>query len=77
LFSRQTESAHIGEYVNLDFGDLVMLSRIDLQVREVFLVACIDVEHFAKVCILTASAAIGESKLRRGTSTPGACGVCG
>jgi hypothetical protein len=52
LFSRQTEGAHIGEYVNLDFSDLVALSRIDRQMREAFLLACIDVEHFAKMRLL-------------------------
>ncbi len=52
LFSRQTEGTHIGEYVNLDFADLVALSRIDRQMREVFLLACIDVEHFSKMRVL-------------------------
>ncbi len=52
LYSRQLEGNHVGDYINLDFGNLVALSSLDRKLREVFLTASIDVEHFARMKIL-------------------------
>lgn len=41
-----------GTYINLDFAALSGLSSLDRQLRSVFLDACIDVEHFAKMKLL-------------------------
>ena len=53
LYERKEEGPSVGDYVNLDFGDLVSLSSLDRQVRESFLVMTIDVEHFAKMKVLS------------------------
>lgn len=52
LYARQVEGNHIGNYINLDFANLVDLAALDRQLREAFLLAAIDIEHFAKVKVL-------------------------
>ncbi len=56
----QVEGARVGEYVNLDFGHLVALSKIDRRLREALLAAAVDVEHFAKLGLLNRAEAEGE-----------------
>ncbi len=52
LYERQEEGPNVGDYVNLDFGDLVAISSLDRRLREAFLAMTIDVEHFAKIKVL-------------------------
>lgn len=59
LYERRADGPHPGSYIDLDFADLVALSRIDRKLREELLLATIDVEHFARERLL-ASAAIHE-----------------
>ncbi len=60
LYERQEEGPSIGAYVNLDFGDLVALSLLDGRVREAFLWVTMDVEHFAKMKVLSNVEGRGE-----------------
>ena len=52
LYPRQVEGPNVGDYINLDFADLVSLSSLDRQLRETFLAITVDVEHFAKMKLL-------------------------
>ncbi|MBQ9002442.1 MAG: Abi family protein [Eggerthellaceae bacterium] len=52
LYERKAEGPDAGAYVNLDFGDLAVLSSLDRQLREAFLALTVDVEHFAKMKVL-------------------------
>ncbi len=60
LYERQMEGPNVGKYVNLDFGDLVAISSLDRQLREAFLTMTIDVEHFAKLKVLSQLEKEGE-----------------
>ena len=60
LFPRQVDGPHVGEYVNLDFEHLRVLSRIDRRLREALLLATADVEHFAKMKVLRLAEERGE-----------------
>lgn len=48
-YSKFTTGARHGNYENLDFAYLVELARIDVQLRQVLLGMCLDIEHFLKV----------------------------
>ena len=37
LYERKKEGPNVGNYINLDFGDLVAISSLDRQLREAFL----------------------------------------
>lgn len=52
LYEQRVDGDRAGTYINLDFGDLIALSRIDRRLRETLLLAAADVEHFAKVRLL-------------------------
>ncbi len=60
LYFRQVDGDNPGDYVNLDFEDLVELSSIDRHLREALLSATIDVEHFAKMRLLRMCEEHGE-----------------
>ena len=60
LYFRQVDGDNPGDYVNLDFEDLVELSSIDRRLREALLSATIDVEHFAKMRLLRMCEEHGE-----------------
>ena len=53
LFAVQREGEHPGAYICLDFAYLVELSSVDRMLREALLALAIDVEHFAKVSLLS------------------------
>ncbi len=56
LYERRADGPQPGTYIGLDFADLISLSRIDRRLREVLLLAAIDVEHFSRERLLTAAA---------------------
>lgn len=60
LYERHASGPHAGSYINLDFADLIALSRIDRKLRETLPMAAIDIEHFAKERLLSASASHKE-----------------
>ena len=60
LYFRQVDGDNPGDYVNLDFEDLVELSSIDRRLREALRFATIDVEHFAKMRLLRMCEEHGE-----------------
>lgn len=49
-----------GRYVNLDFGQLVELSRLDSVLRALVLELALDVEHYLKVRINMAAMSCGN-----------------
>ena len=59
-FPKVTEGKRKGEYVNLDFKMLVDLSIIDMLLRKTLLPLAIDVEHFAKMSLLSRIEKAGE-----------------
>lgn len=48
-YPKFTTGVHVGKYENLEFAYLVELARIDVQLRQVILGLCLDIEHFLKV----------------------------
>ena len=59
-FPKVVDGKRCGEYVNLDFKMLVDLSIVDMLLRKTLLPLAIDVEHFAKVSLLSAIEDAGE-----------------
>lgn len=59
-FDRRVGGERDGQYVHLDFGHLKMLSSLDRKLRDVLLAMTLDVEHFAKVRLLSAAEDNGE-----------------
>lgn len=59
-FSKVEEGGRAGEYANLDFKMLVDLSIIDMLLRYEMLPLTLDIEHFAKVRLLTKIEKNGE-----------------
>ena len=53
-FNKFTRGNNAGNYENLDFGYLVDLSTIDMHLRRILLVMCLDIEHYSKVHLLKA-----------------------
>ncbi len=60
LYERKMEGPEAGSYINLDFGHLAALSSLDRQLRDAFLAVTVDVEHFAKMKVLSAVEDRGE-----------------
>lgn len=60
LYPRQVDGPNPGNYIGLDFADLVVLAKIDRRLREALLLAAIDVEHSAKVKVLNIAEEKGE-----------------
>ena len=60
LYPRRIGGEHDREYIGLDFQDLVELSAIDRRLREEVLSIVVDVEHFAKMRLLSRCEAEGE-----------------
>jgi abortive infection bacteriophage resistance protein len=59
-FSKVEEGSRSGQYANLDFKMLVDMSIIDMMLRNEMIVMTLDVEHFAKVHLLTRIEQEGE-----------------
>ncbi len=59
-FSRVDSGARQGQYANLDFKMLVDLSIIDMLLRNEMLPMTLDIEHFAKVRLLSRIEQAGE-----------------
>lgn len=59
-FDRHEGGALDGRYVALDFAQLRLLSNVDRMLRDTLLPMTLDVEHFAKVRLLSSAAANGE-----------------
>lgn len=51
-FEKYTRGENVGKYVGLDFGYLVDLSTIDMYLRRILLIMCLDIEHYSKVSLL-------------------------
>lgn len=60
LFPRQIDGEHAGDYVGLDFANLILLSRFDRRLREALLLMSVDIEHFARVKVLRLCEKHGE-----------------
>lgn len=52
LFEKRKGGAHDGEYVGLDFADLIELTNLDRELRELMLPMTIAIEHAAKVQVM-------------------------
>lgn len=52
LFQKHADGPHAGEYVRLDFADLICLDELDEQIRRAFLLVANDVERAAKAHLL-------------------------
>lgn len=50
-YEKRQTPPHQGQYVNLDFGHLVELSRLDKELRALVLVLTLDIERYLKVRI--------------------------
>ena len=59
-FSKVEEGSRKGQYANLDFKMLVDMSIIDMILRNEMIVMTLDVEHFAKVSLLSRIEREGE-----------------
>lgn len=51
-FEKYTRGENAGEYLELDFGYLVDLSTIDMYLRRILLIMCLDIEHYSKIYLL-------------------------
>lgn len=63
LFPKHLEGPHKGKYIDLSFGDLVMLDELDSQLRDTFLKLTLEVENAARMRILTT---VSESPIEDG-----------
>ena len=52
-FTKYENGKNIGKYINLDFKMLVDLSIIDMRIRKTMLNIVLDLEHYAKVKLLS------------------------
>ena len=52
LFEKRVGGAHDGEYIGLDFADLIDLAALDQELRNVMLPMTIAIEHAAKTRIM-------------------------
>lgn len=59
-FAKVEEGPRKGEYANLDFKMLVDMSIVDMMLRSEMLALTLDIEHFAKVRLLSKIEAAGE-----------------
>lgn len=59
-FYKYEEGPKAGQYIGLDFAMLVDLAVIDMNLRGVFLVLTLDIEHYAKLRLLNELEAAGE-----------------
>ncbi|MEF9877785.1 MAG: Abi family protein, partial [Gordonibacter sp.] len=53
LFEKHADGELDGKYIDLDFAQLVELASLDQRLREALLPMTLDVEHFAKVKIMS------------------------
>lgn len=60
LFPKRQGGTLDGQYVKLDFGQLVLLSQVDRMLRDTILPMTLDAEHYAKVRLLAAAEDAGE-----------------
>ena len=59
-FAKVEEGSRKGEYANLDFKMLVDMSIVDMILRSEMLILTLDIEHFAKVRLLSRIEDAGE-----------------
>lgn len=59
-FPKHPAGEKAGQYINLDFGQLVDLAIIDMELRYTLLHLALDVEHYAKLDILRNISSYGE-----------------
>lgn len=60
LFPKHLEGPHKGKYIDLSFGDLVMLDELDSQLRDTFLYLALQAEMSAKMRLLFAVSECSE-----------------
>ena len=60
LFEKRVGGKLDGQYVGLDFVHLKALSNLDRKLRDTLLPMTLDVEHFAKIRLLTSAETRGE-----------------
>lgn len=53
LFQKHEEGPKKGQYVRLDFDDLLAMDKLDAEIRRCFLMASQDVERLAKTAIIS------------------------
>jgi abortive infection bacteriophage resistance protein len=53
VFFKQLQGNDVGKYLNLDFAYLVELASIDRMLREIMIGITLDIEHFAKVKVIS------------------------
>lgn len=51
-YDKHLSGSKEGQYINLDFGDLVELATIDMHLRFLIIKMCLDIEHSLKVKLL-------------------------
>lgn len=63
LFPKHLEGPRKGKYIDLSFGDLVMLDELDSQLRDTFLKLTLEVENASRIRVLTT---VSESPIEDG-----------
>lgn len=59
-FPKHPDGEIVGQYISLDFGQLVDLAIIDMELRYTLLHLALDVEHYAKLDLLRNISSYGE-----------------
>lgn len=60
LFPKHLEGPHKGKYIDLSFGDLLVLDELDAQIRDTFLYIALQAESATKMQILATVSEIPE-----------------
>lgn len=64
LFSKYEGGPRDGRYVDLDFGQLLLLATLDQELRHALLGMTLDIEHFQKVTLLPRDGGPRRGRLR-------------